>query len=359
MTRPATARRVTYGDPMPGPVVTADRAVLSIPDPDHRWDAVRLEVDWVCDSPRDFVAADGGWSLTLPRPAAWRLEYQLTLHRAGRQEWTVDPTNPRRVANPFGDRSEIRFPDYREPAWLLTPPAGDAQSITVPPVGGGDGPDIPIRLWTPTGLAPTTAAPLLLVHDGSDLADRGGLLSWASALSRVAPLRVALLDPAPDRRQDWYAADPAYTDQLAAAVVPALTAAVATSRVIGLGGSLGALALLYLHRRHPDVLDALALQSGSFFTRELDAQESGWAPFERICDEVVAMSRRVPGRRPIPVLMTCGAIEENLANNRALAAALAAQGYPVELVVNPDAHTTIGWRDVWFPALDELVTGRS
>lgn len=343
---------------MPGPVVTPDRARLTVPDPDRRWDEVRLEVDWVCDAPRDFVFADGSWSLTLPRPAAWRLEYQLTLHHDGRQEWTPDPTNPRRVANPFGERSELRFPDYREPGWLVTPAGGTVRPFPVPRRAAGTGLDVPVRLWTPDGLAATTEAPLLLAHDGSDMADRGSLLSWATAHSRVAPLRVALLDPAPGLRQDWYATDPAYADELATAVVPALTAAVATSRVVGLGASLGALALLYAHRRHPAALDALALQSGSFFTPELDAQESGWAPFARICDEVRAMSRPAPGTRPVPVLMTCGAIEENLANNRALAAALAAQGYPVELIVNPDAHTTIGWRDVWFPALDELLTDR-
>ncbi|WP_420116459.1 alpha/beta hydrolase [Micromonospora sp.] len=344
---------------MPGPVVTADRAELSIPDPDRRWDAVRLEVDWVCDSPRAFALTDGCWTLTLPRPAAWRLEYRLSLHRDGQQEWIADPTNPRQVGNPFGVRSELRFPDYREPAWLLTPPGGDVRPISAPRVAGAPALGVAVRLWTPDGLDPTTAAPLLLVHDGSDLADRGGLLSWATARSRVAPLRIALLDPAPGRRQDQYAADPAYADHLADAVIPALTSTVATSTVVGLGASLGALAWLYLHRRHPDAVDALALQSGSFFTRELDAQESGWAPFDRICDEVVAMSRPVPDGRVIPLLMTCGAIEENLANNRALAAALVDQGYPVELIVNPDAHTTVGWRDVWFPALDELLTDHS
>ncbi len=59
--------------------------------------------------------------------------------------------------------------------------------------------------------------------------------------------------------------------------------------------------------------------------------------------------------RPVPVLITCGSIEENLGNNRAMATALRRQGHPVTLRVVPDAHTMIGWRDAWFPALDELI----
>ena len=57
-------------------------------------------------------------------------------------------------------------------------------------------------------------------------------------------------------------------------------------------------------------------------------------------------------RAPVPLLLTCGAIEEILANQ--LMAEKFAAGYPTRLVV-PDAHTTIGWRDAWAPHLDRLV----
>lgn len=341
---------------MPGPDVSAERALLTLPDPGRRWSAVRLEVDWVAPGGREYTWSDGVWSLELPRPAAWRIEYQLTLCDEGEPEWTVDPTNPRRVPGPFGDKSEIRFPDYREPVWLPTVPAGTAHPVTVPGAPAPDGPAVPVRLWSPPGLDADTPAPLLVVHDGTDMADRGGLLRWASAHAVTTPLRVALLDPAPELRQDWYAAGPAYADHLADAVLPALRAQVACASVVGLGASLGALSMLYLHRRHPRALDGLALQSGSFFTREFDAQESTWPPFDRICAEVAAIAG--PGdHRPVPVVMTCGAVEENLANNRAMAAALTAHGYPVRFVMNPDAHTVIGWRDTWFPTLDALVDG--
>ena len=57
----------------------------------------------------------------------------------------------------------------------------------------------------------------------------------------------------------------------------------------------------------------------------------------------------------MPVLITCGTIEENRFNNEAMAAALRRQHHPVTVRMVPDAHTMIGWRDAWFPALDDLI----
>jgi len=342
-----------------GPEVTEDEVIFRLPDAGHDFDGVRLEVDWALGGvDPEFAWTAGTWSLRLPRPDAWRLEYQLTIRRGGDYHWTSDPGNPRRVPNPFGAKSEIRFPDYREPAWLMTPMAGPVR--TVQTSAGRLTERVPVQLWSPAGLSSDRAAPLLLVHDGSDMAQRGSLLSWASAMSSSSPIRVALLDPAPGLRNEWYAADPDYIDHLAEGVLPALTARVLTGPVIGLGASLGALSMLTLQRRHPGSISALALQSGSFFTPTLDAQESSFAQFKQICAAVMRMNSgpdltAVTAPRPVPVLMTCGAIEENLANNKLMAAALRSQGHPVTLRVVPDAHTMVGWRDAWSPELDDLI----
>ena len=342
-----------------GPEITDDEVVFRLPDAGHDYDGVRLEVDWVLGGvDPEFDWSAGTWSLRLPRPDAWRLEYQLTIRRGGDCAWTTDPGNPRRVPNPFGEKSEIRFPDYREPAWLMTPMAGPVR--TVQTSAGRLAEQVPVQLWSPAGLSGDRAAPLLLAHDGSDMAQRGSLLSWASAMSSSSPVRVALLDPAAGLRNEWYAADPDYADHLAEVVLPALTARVLTGPVIGLGASLGAVSMLTLQRRHPGSISALALQSGSFFTPTLDAQESSFAQFEQICAAVRRMSSgpdltTVTAPRPVPVLMTCGAIEENLANNKLMASTLRRQGHPVTMRVVPDAHTMIGWRDAWSPELDDLI----
>ncbi len=367
------------------PVVEEDEAVLAIPAAAGVFDDVRLEVDWDLGSiDPEFVHDEAGWSLQLPRPPVWRMEYQLSIRAGDRISDVLDPGNPRQVANPFGAKSEIRFPDYVEPAWLHTVVTGTPRSVAVE--AGKLGIPVPVTLWSPAGLADTTPAPLLLVNDGSDTATRGSLLAWASAAQRSGPLRLALLDPAPGHRDEWYAANPDYADDLAQVVIPALTGAVVTSAVVGLGASLGALAMLALHRRYPGALAAAALQSGSYFVsssdakdgddqdsqdrdsqdrdsqdRDSDDQESGRPLFKHVCAAVVEISENTdrtadgtPGH-PIPLFLTVGAVEENRANNEKMAAALSGQGYRVRFDVVPDAHTMIGWRDAWSPGLDNLL----
>jgi enterochelin esterase family protein len=57
----------------------------------------------------------------------------------------------------------------------------------------------------------------------------------------------------------------------------------------------------------------------------------------------------------VPVALTCGALEENAANNRVMASALAAQGYPVTLHEGRDLHNFTAWRDQWDPHLTRLL----
>jgi enterochelin esterase family protein len=126
------------------------------------------------------------------------------------------------------------------------------------------------------------------------------------------------------------------------------------SATVGLGASLGALAMLFVQRHHPGLLDAVALQSGSYFTATLDPQESGYERFQHICSAVSALAAG-PATATVPVLITCGIVEENRANNEQLATALQGQGYRVEIHLVPDAHTMVGWRDAWSPGLERLL----
>ena len=258
-----------------------------------------------------------------------------------------------RVGNPFGDRSVIEFADYRSPNWVGTPAAGETTNVDA---GVGRlGIPVPARLWTPTGLAVDTPAPLLVANDGTGLADDADLLSWATWLGdRTGPFRVLLLDPADGRRDEWYAANDDYADDLVDLVLTAVKQRAATSATIGLGISLGALAMLALHRRRPDALNALAVQSGSFFTAETDPQESGYGRFDQVCRAVRRITTE-PSERRVPTYLCCGAIEENLVNNLRMAESLRGQDYPLDVMIFPDAHTMTGWRDSWSPSLDRLI----
>ena len=123
---------------------------------------------------------------------------------------------------------------------------------------------------------------------------------------------------------------------------------------VGMGASLGALAMLHAQRRYPKAFDGLFLQSGSFFQPRFDRQESGFRRYLRIV-RFTSGVRRGPAGHPVPVALTCGTVEENLANNADMAAALARQGYDVAFAEVPDAHTWTGWRDAYDPHLTSLL----
>ena len=84
--------------------------------------------------------------------------------------------------------------------------------------------------------------------------------------------------------------------------------------------------------------------------------EAGFGRFRRISRFVGTVLRAGRTATPIPITLTCGAPEENLANNRAVAAALRRQGHAVTFVVNRDAHNPTAWRDTLDPHLLDLLT---
>jgi enterochelin esterase-like enzyme len=245
-------------------------------------------------------------------------------------------------------------PPVREsPAWLDAPRVtGRTRELVVPSTALGD--DVHVTLWSPEGA--DDGEPLaLLVHDGPELDRVARLTDFAAAqiaAGRLPRHRVALL--APGDREQWYSASALYARALATRVLPAVADAVAVQRPVGMGASLGALAMLHAHRRFPDAFAGLFLQSGSFFLPRFDAQEAGFVRYRRIV-RFARSALREPPRRPVPVTLTCGKREENMHNNRVMASALAAQGYGVRLVERPDLHDLTAWRDAWDPHMTALL----
>ena len=183
-------------------------------------------------------------------------------------------------------------------------------------------------------------APLLVVLDGGDYVRRARLLPLLRRLveeGTVRPHRVALVS-AGDRMEEFSAATP-----YARALTSALDE-LGRGRCVGVGSSLGALALFHAHRLEPRAFAGLFLQSGSFFRRRTDGQERRFGRFGRIDRFVGAATRALDGARPVPTTITCGLDEENYSNNAALAQALAAQGYPVDFHAARGAHDWPTWR---------------
>ena len=121
---------------------------------------------------------------------------------------------------------------------------------------------------------------------------------------------------------------------------------------VGMGASLGALAMLVTQRRAPGTFGALFLQSGSFFMPRFDAHESGFSRYARIVRVVRRILRAHEHPRSRPGRSSRAATaEENVFNNRVMARALAEQGYDARLDEVPDLHNYTGWRDAFDPHL--------
>jgi enterochelin esterase family protein len=289
------------------------------------------------------------------------MEYQLKLlHADGGSEHICDPHNEKRSPGAFGDKSVIEFPGYSAPQWWSpgqeVPGERRELAIRSRPLRAR----LPITLWSAPSLEPDEPAPLLIAHDGPEydkLSSLTGFLHRMVEQGHIPPHRAALVPPA--QRDLAYSASAAYARSLAHEMIPALLENAPTPHGrrmrVGMGASLGALAMLHTHRRSPATFGGLYLQSGSYFRQRFDKQESGFVKFRRISRFIGEVLTAEDWAHPIPVTMTCGTVEENLFNNRAVAKALGDQGYGVELIENRDAHNWVGWRDTFEPHLARLL----
>lgn len=331
--------------------------VFRHPDPDGALTGVRLQQDVrLPGESLDFAWDRPEWVLRVPRPEVDRMEYSFELqHGDGGSEWVVDAGNPLRVGGAFGDKSVLEMPEYHAPAWTSADPRrGPRRELALSSRGLEH--DVPCVLWSAVGAGEDDELPLLVVHDGPEYDALACLTLFLDVMveaERLPPMRAALL--APVERNETYAASPTYGRALALGLVPGLRKQVPTTAVLGMGASLGGLAMLQAQRAHPGVFSGLYLQSSSFFHRVLDEQESGFERFNRITAFVDGVLRAGPAAAPVPVVMSCGLIEENVDNNRLMTRALHAQGYDTRLVENRDVHTYTGWRDTFDPNLVDLV----
>jgi len=334
-----------------GPRVLPDAVEFVVADEAGEYASVALAQD--LRRPRvgiPFVRDDGGWRLAFARPDVDRMEYLLELDG----KLTADPANPLRAPAPFGDKSVVEWPEYEPPAWLDSmADEGPLEEI-----------EIPCRrlvarvrvLLYGTPDPPAADAPLIVAHDGPEYATYSRLTRFLDAMSweeQIPPLRAALIQPVD--RDDTYSASALYAAALVRELLPEISRRAPHGPVIGMGASLGALALLHAHRRHPRTFDGLLLQSGSFFQQRWDRHEMRFPRFRRITRFVGTVLRDDGAAAAIPVAITCGAGEENLANNRAVAAALDAQGYTVWLGAVRDGHNWTCWRDSFHPHLPSLL----
>ena len=349
------------------PQVDSDTITFRLRDPEAKYEAVGLMQD--LRRPRDctpFTKQGDEWVLSFPRLAVDRMEYQFKGVFPGGtgDEVFCDPANAHRVPGAFGDKSVLILPGYMEPRWLHGPAEPGGESITTAVASRTLRADIPVRVWTSAGADVEAELPVLVAHDGREYAEYSGLLRFVDCMTsegRLPPMRAVLLEP-PWPRDEHYSAAAAYARALVTEILPAVQWLAPTPSDdpryrVGMGASLGALAMLHAHRLRPHAFGGCFLQSGSYFRQRYDKHESGFPRFRRISRFVGEVLNAESFPAPVPVVITCGRVEENLNNNRAIAAALRRQGYPVEMVINRDAHNYVGWRDTFEPHLVDLLAG--
>ena len=333
--------------------VETDRVVFRLTDTDPGVQSVWLWSE-VPVAQREFERTDDGWLLEIPHPGAHRVEYLFELSDGLDTVLVTDPTNPLLVEGVFGDHSWLPMPGYRPPAWLDAPRVeGRATPVAFDTADGS----VTGELWTPADTWRGTPLPLLISHDGTQMARYGRLTDFIAAAiagHALPPLRLLLLDPGADRNAR-YAANARYAKALVEDIIPAVEAQVTTiGTPVLMGQSLGALAALHAARRHPGTFAGLFLQSGSFFTPEFDPQERGYSRWAEVTGFTSTLYTS-PAPERIPTMFVCGTQEENLANNVALAAHLAEIGGDIGWGDVPDGHTWTTWRDLLDPHLTRLL----
>ena len=346
-------------DGPPGPSVDARTGTVTFvvaDDPAVTPERVWYHLRDFGDDPT-FRREDGRWVARIPAPPVDRVEYLIAVRSGdGTRSMALDPANPHRVDGVFGELSVLELPGYRAPGWLDagTPPWGARPVV----VDAGD-PRLAVEgeLLTPPGVADDSPLPLLVVHDGPEYVRLARLLDHLQWLATGDPsLRRRVLALRPVDRDRSYAASAPYTRALVEGALPqARRLAPVVGRPVGLGASLGGLALAHAAATYPGSFAGLLCQSGSFFLERYDAHERRWPHFDRVATATAALHAEPSPLTGVVVRLTAGRGEENLENNRALAARLAHLGVDAAIAEGRSGHSYTAWRDLLHPTLSGLL----
>lgn len=320
--------------------------------------SVLLDCDPVIPGTRELTRVGDVWELALPRPDLDRIEYRFTVTRPVEggvaAETILDPDNPVSVETAFGSRSVMEMPGYAVPSWLSAPSVSGG--FTPISLEGETVADIPVTVWAPEGTE-GQPLPLLLVNDGPEYDKLASITQFAGtqiAAGALPPHRLALAHPV--MRDAWYSGSPKYLRTIAGQGIGRISEqAPVAGPVVVMGASLGGLTALLVGLLDVDEIGGVFSQSGSFFQTKHDDQESSWKYFGRISRRVQEIMDTRKAARPLRIGITCGALEENAANNRDMAAALDRAGHHVSHAEVRDLHNYTAWRDALDPHLTEVL----
>ena len=315
----------------------------------HRVELVRWIHAGVDRAPFARVPDTDLWLLRLPVEDGGRFEYKLAIAREWGEEWMLDPLNPARAGDPFGENSVCRGWGYARPDWSLPrgAPEGRIEEIEVGSEAFGE--TRRERVYLPAGHASDRPHPLVVIHDGDDFmtyADLGHSLDNLIAAGDIPPLVAALVQTGD--RMGEYPRGRRHARYLARELLPALGARHALSerpedRVL-LGASLGAVASLATAFRYPGVFGGLVLQSGTFILDPRALERRSNPVFHRAA-RLLRAARRAPHMPATRAFVSTGELEGLAEENRALASFLRERGVDVLFRSAWDGHHWHNWRD--------------
>jgi enterochelin esterase-like enzyme len=289
------------------------------------------------------------WLLRLPVTDGGRFEYKLAIGRNGGEEWILDPLNPARARDPFGENSECRTYGYIRPEWSEPrgAPAGRIEAVEVRSTAFGERREE--QVYLPAGYAAERPYPLVIIHDGQDFVSYADLSVSLDNLIEVGdiPPVVAALVQTRDRMGE-YAHGRRHARYLVLELLPVLQSRYRISedpedRIV-MGASLGAVASLSTAFRYPGVFGGLVLQSGSFILDERKLEQRPHPVFHRIARLVQAL-RRAPQVPGACAFVSTGELEGLAEENQALANFLRERGINVLFKSAWDGHHWHNWRD--------------
>ena len=319
-------------------------------------DAVEL-VTWMPSfpPPAPFSRLDGDtWYLRLFLPATARIEYRLRVTHGRRVTEIDDPLNPASTSNPFGKNCVVTGAAYRSPWYAGSGLAGTLSEIRVTSTRLSGRRHHSIYL--PAGVTMATAKALLLVHDGSDSLEHGGLGSSLDHLvgaGSVSPLAAVLLDPW-DRIRE-YGASASHSAHVADEVLPHLARRMrlraSREQTVAVGSSLGGVASLALAYHYPELVGGAVLLSGSFAHRV----DHRWPPavFLPVIEFLQQLDPFVLSETSI--YQSVGRYEGLVDFNRRLRPILSSGGARLRSIETWTGHDWEAWRDRLEDALGFLL----
>lgn len=289
------------------------------------------------------------WLLSLPVEDGGRFEYKIALDHGDHEDWILDPANPNRASDPYGENSVCTTAGYERPDWSLPSgaPQGRLESFALYSETFGE--ERVERLYLPPGFDPAVPSPLLVIHDGDDFvtyADLTVSLDNLIAAGDIPPVVAALVQTRD--RMGEYPRGRRHARYIVRELLPALEGKIAiapdpSDRVL-LGASLGAVASLSTAFRFPGVFGGLVLQSGSFILDERKLRNREHPVFHRVARLVRAL-QRAPDLEATRAFISTGELEGLAQENRALATFLSRHGVAVRFKAAWDGHHWHNWRD--------------